>query len=140
MKEVGVENNRTIQIVHNTWSSSHVSGLATINGRWIKMRVPKEEFNTQLFASILTHELHHNLGLRHNEMCEDKSCEWAKEYKVNKKVPKEPKPKEPITKVRYNHAVQKLKEKEQLLKRTQTLVNKWKKKVRYYEKMRERKD
>lgn len=138
MKEVGVGNNRTIEVVYS--KCNWVTGLATLTGRWVKMRVPKDEsiepaFYSTQFAKVLTHELHHNLGLQHKEMVDhqDIDCSWASEYKVGMKEPKVA-VKEPLLVRRYNHAKQMAREKQEAVKRNQRMFEKWSNKVRYYEK------
>jgi hypothetical protein len=145
MKEVGVEHDRIRRIVINSQKRNRetfISGLATIGGSWIEMKLPRNPpIDVKRFVQVLTHEIHHNLGLQHDDMVSSLGIDtsWVNGFQVNQKIFK-PKIEIPLTQQRYNHAIQKLKQKEQLLRRTQTLVNKWKKKVRYYEKIGERKD
>src|SRR4030065_1111035 len=133
IQEVGATNNRTIKIVNNRRIASYMSGRATINGSWVKMRVPIQEFDPKLFASVLTHELHHNLGLKQKEMAELPSCYWASEYQVKKKEAKI-EIVVPLLDKRYDHAKKMLNEKQSQMKRLATLTKKWNRKVTYYEK------
>jgi len=134
MKEIGADDNRKIEIV--TSKKANISGIATINGTWIKMKVPSQQsFDVKSFVRVLTHELHHNLGLRHKEMVGLSLIDtsWTDGLQVNKKVPIEGE-KIPLIKQRYDHAVRKLEEKERQLRRIQIGYNRWKTKVNYYEK------
>lgn len=135
MKEVGAENNRRIEVM--TSKRPYISGIATINGTWIKMRVPSEPpFDVKRFVQILIHELHHNLGLRHNEMVRSSTIDtsWTDGFQVEKKIPIQAE-KVPLIKKRYDHAVRKLEEKERQLRRIQMAYNRWNTKVKYYEKI-----
>jgi hypothetical protein len=160
VRREGMDNHRTVIIEYSKrFRTTH--GVASVYGRWIKMYVLRPileynegseikkkfwEFDSVLFAEIFTHELGHNRGLHHDEMISLSSMDmsWAKEFKVNLKnglkfengqivsaVPKEPRD---LKKERYQNVLMHIKEKETELKRTQTLLKKWKRKQRYYEK------
>jgi len=124
------------------------TGLGSYNWSWVRVRVPTKwlvagsngieysgEFNPVEFSHVLQHELDHNRGLRHSEMvaCRTIDCNWAKAFEVKRKQDK-PKPVRDLKKERHEHALKKVKEFETKKRRTETLLKKWKRKVRYYEK------
>ena len=122
------------------------SGVARLNGTWMKLRLPKKEINNIALAKLFIHEYEHNLGYGHRATtrywgADDdtlvgiyKIKEWAGEYKINEVV-KLPKPKEDLQVIRYNQVIRKLEKKQKALKRLQKLIKKWSAKKRYYERM-----
>jgi len=58
--------------------------------------------------------------------------DWVKDYEIRKKEITE-KPKIDIQKIRYERAMKNYHQAETRLKRAKTLLNKWKKKMKYYE-------
>lgn len=110
-------------------------GLAQVGGTKIWMYVLKENFNVRDFAQILQHEIGHNMKLRHEDMasCWHFNTDYCKDLTVNKRAIKE-KPKVDLQKIRHEQARKKVQELASKLKRTETLLKKWQKKVRYYEK------
>jgi hypothetical protein len=161
VRREGMDNHRTVIIEYSKrFCTTH--GIASVNGNWIRMFVLKpvveynegseikkklREFDSVLFAEIFTHELGHNRGLHHEDMIKlsDMDMIWAKEFKINLKeglkfengkivsaIPKEPRN---LKTERYEHALRMMKEKEQSLRRNQSLLRKWRCKVRYYERL-----
>jgi len=140
----------------NYSKSGRIHGYAYLNSTTVIMFIPKtklvaiagsdgttvqrrENFTftqgaVERFAQIFTHELHHNLGLHHKEMKPSWkiNCEWAKGYPIFIKEDK-PKPKRNLKKERYEKALTKVKQYQTRLKKTNTILKKWQKKVRYYE-------
>lgn len=140
-------------------TSKNYHGRASIGGYWIEMRVPPttitnltsvamedgttkiireqlpREFNVKGFGQILEHEIRHNLGLRnHRDM-----VDWWKldvshldGLDMNPKKSK-PKQQRNLVAERYQKAEKKVKELTTKAKRTQTILKKWKKKVKYYQ-------
>lgn len=159
------------QITIKTSKNQGLSGLASMYGSWILMRVPKTSFITAVarysttettigsdgktypevlgfdkivketkfpvidFAQVLEHEIGHNLGLRHNDMSKvyDLDTSYLKDFVIEKQLPKEKKVIDHVM-LRREKAVKKVKELQSRLKRTETLLKKWSKRLRYYEK------
>jgi uncharacterized CHY-type Zn-finger protein len=109
----------------------HKQGYAGSNGKTVYQDVP---FDVGRYAQILIHEVGHNEGLRHNEMCSSTTItipDHILNMRVREKCVKE-KPPRDIVAERRIHAQKMLRTYEGKLKRTETLVKKWRKKVRYY--------
>lgn len=111
----------------------HIAGS---NGTEYKRReitelTPEEIVRT---SQVFIHELGHNRGLRHDEMVSsfNMDCSWTNEFQIRTNE-KKPKPKRNLKQERYEHSQKKVKQLTTKLKRNQTLLKKWKKKVRYYE-------
>jgi len=94
------------------------------------------KFDPVSFAQVLTHEIHHNLGLRHKDMLPLRKidCEYTKDFAIEPKQEK-PKPKMDYVGVRRERAISNLKKAQTRLKRAKTLCKKWERKVRYYGKL-----
>jgi len=86
-------------------------------------------------AQVFRHELGHNLGLKHEDMvcCWHIDCSWARGFVVRLKEQK-PAKRRDLVQERYLKAVRKVKEFECKVKRSKTLLDKWSRKVSYYEK------
>lgn len=101
--------------------------------RFDKIQEPRT-FDVKIFAQVLEHEIGHNLGLRsHRDMVSHASLnvDYVKDLVIR---PKEGKKKVRDLKAeRYKKALAKVKELKTKLKRNQTLLKKWQKKVKYYE-------
>ena len=115
--------------------------LETIKRR-MALRVHKlqvVEVNVKRVAQVFVHEVGHTLGLRHREMVKSSSIEvsWSEGMEIRKKEVV-PIPKTDPKLVRFEHAKEKLREHEGKLRREAKLVRKWKKKVRYYERVFEK--
>ena len=46
-----------------------ISGLASVGGSWVILRVPRDGIDVVRVGRVFLHELGHNLGMRHKEMC-----------------------------------------------------------------------
>jgi len=104
--------------------------------RYDKTKVLSEyKFNVEAFAQVLEHEIGHNLGLRHKEMCKvhDINVDYSKDYVVELSKPKEKKKVNHVS-LRKEKAEQKVLELSSKIKRYENLLKKWSKKVSYYEK------
>lgn len=134
------------------------NGRASIGGSWVDMWVPKtmiskkgvgldgkfhtlcdEEirFPVEEFSKVFIHEVGHNEGLRHKDMLpweHIKIPTSIREMVIRSKPKPKPKIKRNLREVRYEHALKMLKKNQTKLKRTKTQINKWAKKVKYYEK------
>lgn len=120
--------------------SGYIHGKAILGGRYIWMYIPKNldlnnKYTRESFAQIFVHELDHNKGLCHNEMRGHSgiNVDWCNDISFKKKEPK-PKKQRNIVQERYEHASKMLKKHKTKLKRQETIVKKWSKKVKYYEK------
>jgi len=104
------------------------------NGGKRKRIMKSRLFEPVIFAQILAHEIDHNLSLRHEQMASAWSFEadYAKEIFVEPNYPK-PKPKLDHVKIRHDRAIANFKKAQTRHRRATTLLNKWKKKVKYYE-------
>lgn len=60
----GAWTNRTIEVVYGR----RHSGIATVGGHWMRLRIPKKYVDTTILALVFEHELAHNLGVSHAEM------------------------------------------------------------------------
>jgi len=163
IKHLGSDpSSKIIEVVYSKREGA--SGLATLphemsfrpEGRWIRMRLPRPPLanptiQIKWIAQVFEHELAHNLGVAHSDMDREvRNCTqevpWADGFQIRMKV--KPKKKEPIIrekkkaeqpclslierrelKVR-NH----LKRWEKKLRISKTYVQKYRTKVRYYEK------
>lgn len=145
-----------------TINTGGYSGCAPLGGRRLIVRAPpietkdwkwnnsdgrtvlhKEpvEFDSVNFAHTVMHELAHNRGIDHKDMHEDLKCRdkegmfkvtgWAKGFEVR---PQEDIPKKNAVDARKERAIKNVKLYQSKLKRTQNLLKKWEKKVRYYQK------
>lgn len=82
-------------------------------------------------AHTFIHELAHTRGVKYEEMEIYLEEDEVPEMQINKKnVPQ----KKDFRAARYENAIKKSKEYERKVKRTQNLLKKWNKKVRYYQK------
>ncbi|MCJ7767383.1 hypothetical protein MUP79_03210 [Candidatus Bathyarchaeota archaeon] len=109
-------------------------------GNWIRWvggwEYTKQQvtFDSQCFARVLTHEIHHNLGIRHEVMAGVSvlNCEYVKGLVVE---PHKSPPKPQINRVELNRerAEANLKRAQTRYKRAQTLLKRCERKMRYYE-------
>jgi len=163
MKERGVYGkwNRYWLKVSYSKGWRHIMGYGKCDGPWVHILLPGPRKNggenttkeLQEFGSgsilrvvqILLHEIDHNLGLHHEDMCRSSQIEapWAvtgnysiawNDPKVKVKKAKEEKPTTTLQERRAANAEKKLKEWEAKQKRAALRVKKWRAKVRYYDK------
>lgn len=105
----------------------------------ITMRLPKPEHLGDLkeLAQVFFHEIGHTLGLRHREMAKWTSIhvEFYLGCKIGFRVAPEPakKPRVSLVERRAKRARDKVVELERKLKRVESRLKVWRKKVRYYE-------
>lgn len=111
IKHEGGNLGRTVVSVEHTrgkWTT-YVHGKATLTGRSIWMYVPRIQsmcvgsdgkwaempatFPVESFARVFTHELHHNMGLRHEDMVATSRLDssYVKDMKVRAQLPPAPK-------------------------------------------------
>jgi hypothetical protein len=147
----GVDQSRyVVEVVSARGRALH--GLGSYTRPWVRMKVPPKferfgavgevvevldhlpEWAMESLAKIFLHEVDHTLGLQHRDMADlwEFTVDWVKEYSVGREPVKE-KPKVDLVVKRSEHAQKMLARHQKVLKRTQTLVSKWKAKVRYYE-------
>lgn len=130
------------RIVQIKRAKCRVSGYAWYNSNELVLRLPKRdsrddggEVMAHKVAQIYIHELGHNHNLRHKEM--SKWWEWPISFWPQEPLPfkqmKEEKPKKSVTEIREAKAIKKLEEWEKKMKKAKTFVQKYKKKVKYYE-------
>ena len=150
LKHYGYDAPRLFKIVtgkSTNWrkaDSQCCSGRASLGGSRVRMMVPKSTtiekvpvvFPVKDYARVLIHEVGHNAGLVHKEMVECRSIEVPEEILEMTVRPKEKKvkPKRDLKQERYQKTLKKVGEYETKLKRTKTLLKKWKRKRKYYEK------
>ena len=90
-------------------------------------------FNSRVFAQVLTHEIHHNMGLGHENMVSIGKLDT--DYVDGMIVlPKTEKPKVNLVEERSIHAEAMLKRSKTRLKRAKTIRDRWQAKVNYYNK------
>ena len=131
----------------------NVSGYATYDHSHVCMTVPflthseyydipdriltrDVVFPVERYAQVLIHELGHNHGLKHREMMRSSMIEIPEsilKLSVNASAVKPRRSVDDRKRERHVHALKMLKSWSSRLKRAETLVRKWRKKVRYYE-------
>lgn len=118
------------------------SGVTVLNAAEVRIRIPFDKLNKPKLAHLVYHELQHVIGYKDHSIIRrawpsQKILEhhfgWCKDIPITKK---EPKPKKVVNlrEIRHRKAVNKLDEWKRKLKFAQTKVQKYKKKVGYYEK------
>jgi hypothetical protein len=117
------------------------------HGYFMTLRLPPN-VNKRRLAFVVSHELLHCAGFRHRQIDRMRLNDWKeaegerfayadnlplnpKKYNLNP-----PKPKRDLKKERYEKALKMVKYYQIKLKRTTTLLKKWQRKVKYYEKSR----
>jgi hypothetical protein len=110
-------------------------------GNWIRWvggwEYTKQQvvFDSQCFARVLTHEIHHNLGIRHEVMGSVSSlnCDYVKDMLVE---PQQARQKPQVNRVEVNRqrAEANLKRAQTRFKRAQSLLKRCERKMRYYQK------
>lgn len=122
-----------------------VRGRATIEGYWIMIKIPTrwEELSFEKrkrLAKVIIHEYYHTLGFKKQDQKNYKhdwtrkwDVDWVKDYPVREKEIIK-KPKTDIKLARYQRAIKNFRQAETRLKRAKTLYNKWRTKIKYYQK------
>jgi len=136
-----------------------IGGYAYYNSNVLTMKMPHEKFETthitdkkvldfsQCVADTYIHEVGHNLGVHHtsaagfnNRTIEHMYRQWVLDNISNEKFPLykvEPKaiakPKVDLKQKRYEQALKRLAKAEKEMKSSKRLFDKWRIKVRYYE-------
>jgi hypothetical protein len=127
---------------HADW----VGGRGSLSGSMMSILIPTSWQNEDMsvekrvkVARTIIHEYYHNLGYmnfdRHGykyDTTKTWNVDWVKDYPVGLKTEK-PKAKVDIQEIRYNRAKANLEKARTRFKRSKTLMNKWVKKVKYYE-------
>ena len=123
-------------------------GYGSYNREWIQINLPKIQTNfpknshnglVKQVARTFIHEICHNRGLKHKEMDYDAiDTSWSDGYVLRLKEEK-PVEEKDLQIERFEHAKKMLNKHESRLKRQKHIVNKWKQKVKYYEKAIEKK-
>lgn len=118
----------------------HLETKRVQDGNWLRTKVCYDYSNVTTlfdpitFARVLTHEIDHNLGMRHNSMARvgDLDCGYAEPFIVE---PHRPAQKPRINRAEINRlrAEANLKRALMRFKRAQTILKKWQRKVSYYQ-------
>jgi len=133
--------NLTVKIVHSKGTLyddpvERYTGYAYYNGRFMRLRVPKQINDKERFAYVVMHEYDHILGYKHRQMDRNYNTAWVSAYEFRVKEPKvKVKEKVDIRLVRYEHTQKLLQKKQIQLKRLQASIRKYTKRMKYYEKM-----
>ncbi len=150
IKELGIDNNRTIVIKQHTRKSTLCfSGKAYVRYNRVVVHVPRikvkilEPFdfsdeNCQLFVNLLAHEFDHNKGLYHKDMLDmdytKDDYEWAKNYKVRVAKTKQKKPEGYFQSKLHNRTLAQIKKWQTKKKRAEDYLKKLRRKKSQYEK------
>ena len=123
-----------------------VGGRGSLYGAMMSIITPDHWNDEELpfhkkeqIARVIIHEYYHNLGYmdfdRHNyryDTTKTWDVDWVAKYPVRLKVEK-PKQKVDKQEIRYNRAKANLEKAKTRLKRAKTIMDKWSRKVKYYE-------
>lgn len=138
---------RLIVVVSYRRRGGGSSGCAAIGGHWCKVRVSSDVFDTRDFAIVACHEFAHVRGMRHAEMphyymrsgrlergtdSTHPRYDWANSIQVERQQIQS-KPKEQMVGQKHQAAVARLKVASTRAKRAVTILKKWQRRVRYYE-------
>jgi len=125
--------------------SDWVGGRAGINSTWMTMKIPRlvtSRTFPQDVARIFIHELGHCLGInrhRNYHTIEHLYSDWIKENisdtNYHLVMIDKPKRRKPDAEARLQNALKNLRTAQTRIKRAKTLLNKWVRRVKYYEKM-----
>lgn len=123
------------------------SGCAYIGGRWCRVRVSSDVFDSRDFAKVACHEFAHLRGMRHRQMPAyykrnhiggtgdgHERYAWATSMVVERKAKKARPTGAALARERHAHVLTMVAKAQTRFKRAQTLLRKWKTKQRYYEK------
>jgi hypothetical protein len=127
----------TVKVVYSKnreWGGAGYSGYAYYNGYLMRLRIPRELKDKEAFARLVMHEYDHIVGYHHRQMDWVYNTAWVNGYEIRIQPPKV-KEKIDVRLVRYERTKKLLKEKQTQMKRVQTLIKKYAKRVKYYEKM-----
>ncbi len=127
-----------IVVVHARYRN-RVSGYATYNGTRMRLRLPDDP-SLESVVWLFLHELAHIRGEHHRQMSDTVLHRMAAEIvaanpglALRPKTSPTPKAKPPMRLVRYEHAKAMLEAKERAAARIKRQADKWRRKVRYYE-------
>lgn len=129
--------NLMVDIVYskNTFVETY-SGYAYYNGRFMRLRVPKQITDKEGFAYVVMHEYDHILGYKHRQMDRNYNIAWVKNYEIRVQIPKvKVKEKVDVRVIRYERTKKLLAKKETQLKRLHNSIKKYSKRLKYYEKI-----
>lgn len=126
------------------WRKNRIGGRAIVNGFWILITIGtdidfKDIEKKKRLAQLIIHEYYHTLGYKSQDRKNYKH-DWTEkfeigfvaDYEIRKAQPK-PKKTRNLQSERYQKALTYVRSYETKLKRTKTLLKKWKRKQRYYE-------
>lgn len=130
-----------ITVVYNRQIRGCVTGYAYYDSTHCRIKVPSQEIDPVDLAMVVAHEFAHNKNVRHTDMRGDPHYDrtprtaevyaWAKNLPLRKVAPK---PKQrPTLEDRCSHATMMVRAWESKLKRTQTYLRKWRRRVKRYE-------
>ena len=138
------EGMKTVRVtfVYNRQVYDRCSGYAWYHTDRSVIRIPSERVDKRSLALVLAHEFGHNQGLKHKDMRGDSRYQWvgnwreryawAEELALEKSQPKR-KPRKTAND-KLAHALKMVAAWKTKAKRTETMLKKWERKVRYYEK------
>jgi hypothetical protein len=122
-------------------TDDYPSGCASLSGRYMKIRLPPV-LNKRRLAFVVQHELYHTIGRGHRaiarefgdwEISNSDKFAFADNLLLGEKV-LNTKPPRNLKEERHKKAISKVAEFERKLKLTKTLLKKWQRKVKYYQK------
>lgn len=117
------------------WSVSVEGKKHVLRGkRFIRLFLPREQFDLRKLAQVFEHEVDHTLGLRHRDMAaiDDLDPRWHEVVEWKRGEVRE-EGKEDDTQKKLLYAMRKVKECRTRVKRTQTSLRMWERRVRLYE-------
>lgn len=135
---------RKISNYRSAEKDDYPTGVASLCNKWMRIRIP-QTLNKRKLAFVVQHELYHTIGKGHRslarefggwEISESDRFSFADNLLLNPKELNSPKPPRNIRIEREARAQNKVEELTRKLKRTKTLLRKWTRKVRYYEKIK----
>ncbi len=127
----------------NKEKDDYPTGRASLNGWWMRIRIPPV-INKRRLAFVIQHELYHTIGKGHQELArefgdweisESDRFAFADNLPLGEKAVNSPRPPRALKEERYKKAISKVAEFERKLKLTKTLLKKWQRKVKYYQKI-----
>jgi len=108
-----------------------VHGRAQVAGNWILMCLPGKNVHAVTVARVFWHEMQHNAGLRHDDMasCWNFDCSFADGMPIGTRAKRQR-----VKPPKIEWARKKLAQHKAALKRETTLVRKWERRLKRYEK------